>query len=315
MRKALAVSLAFLFCFPAWAQWGGNAKKLMGIPISPTPPTNGQSLVFNELQKMWVPATISGGGGGGGGFPLSDIGPKANGYVGITQTYSLDSSCTSLAPCAFDFESRTLNISDVNAIDTINLFGGSWSADDGANVHGGWFGATLANYGPGYFNAEVGFGASFGSGGLWEIYGGGYPGWTRISLRAIAGTLEIGTGNQYASFSLTSGPRTWGSPVATPGVFYFVDQDDQAPVASFVFEGQELRGASPNTVLDVRVSRASLVRVIGNGLVQLSAVAVANLPACDSSQSGAIAYVSVDASNTDLRVCKQVSGVWQWVSL
>ena len=41
-----------------------NARRLRGIPLSPTAPTDGQGLTFDAASGLWVPTTLSGGGGG-----------------------------------------------------------------------------------------------------------------------------------------------------------------------------------------------------------------------------------------------------------
>jgi hypothetical protein len=79
MRRTFVsvVILALIFCPYVITQpyYGtSNAKKLQGVPISPTAPTNGQCPVYNSTTGMWEPGACSGSSGGGGVFYCEDAG-------------------------------------------------------------------------------------------------------------------------------------------------------------------------------------------------------------------------------------------------
>jgi len=42
---------------------GGNAVKIQGVPVDPTPPTDGQVLEYHNDSGKWEPTTPGGGGG------------------------------------------------------------------------------------------------------------------------------------------------------------------------------------------------------------------------------------------------------------
>ena len=72
---------------------GGNATELQGVPISATPPTNGQVLTYNSTDDEYIPETPSGGGA------VSSVFGRTGAVVADTGDYTV-AQVTGAAPLA-----------------------------------------------------------------------------------------------------------------------------------------------------------------------------------------------------------------------
>lgn len=313
MKRAALFVIFLAVSTSAQSQWAGDAKKIRGIPVSPVRPTQGQTLVYNELQKMWVPQTPS----GGAGFPLVDTGEKQDGYVGINQRYFPASSCTETAKCQIDLWKGTITsnaydgvLNGVTLLDTQFIGATHWSylsmsaSDDTAG------GMTVS------FSA--------GGGGVLSTFdlrcvafdGGGSPG---ASCDVIAGPGNVRVSSQPSDplFGFFGQQKFYDRVSAPFGVFSVEASVSEAPDNTALASFHAANRGLPVTrkLFSIRTDDGEAVSVSAGGMVTLKLIRHTDLPACSDDRSGTLAYVMDATGNTNLKICRRTAGFWQWADL
>lgn len=308
------VAMLLAVSVPGWGQWSGNAKRIQGVPVSPQKPTNGQSLVYNELQKMWVPATIS--GGGGGGFPLADLGEKGGRYTGIRMEYTPSSSCNPSDPCLVEALNAYYFLPDASYSGTFSALSLGWEAQAQGAFGFASFAVNADGAGEPSSSFSVGAFHSFGSWDL-ECYGIPSSQQNTCFLDTGSAAVRLSYGESDPTIGFVGRRREFSALTPPSGIFGFEAALSGAPdsvaLLSLMLSESDVPG--DRVLLRVESFDGKVIEAFADGSVQLREIPESELPACDSGLSGRIAYVTVDDDNTELRVCKKVSGAWSWASL
>lgn len=318
------VALLLAVSAPGWGQWSGNAKRIQGVPVSPQRPTDGQSLVYNELQKMWVPTTLS--GGGGSAFPLVDSGAREDGYRAISMEYLIGDTCTEGSYCDVRLLRGTIQGNSSRSYNAVLYDLSVWQPDGTTGIstsaetiydpsEGGW---GNANYSLTGGAGPSGFSKSCST----YFFSGGSAAMCATSVSSTSGNVEaaVSADQNKPLLSVTGGMNTFLNPENAAYRFHLDARSAPAGFTAVSITAELSQDDGPANFLGVGPSAGYTFRVATDGVhvsgtLALSETQSGSLPACSADRSGTIANVRTDADNTAIFVCVQTAGTWQWVPL